>query len=50
MTHERERPDLVPVHRKLTILVAVIAISVVLLLALTLYLYHRFTTGVRVTP
>lgn len=46
----RERPDLQPLRRQLTILVIVIAITVVALLALTVYLYYRFTAGVRVTP
>lgn len=46
----RERPDLHPLRRQLTVLVIVIATAVVTLLSLTVYLYYRFTAGVRVTP
>lgn len=50
MTQKDERPDLRMVRRKLAILVTVIAVTVVCSLALVLFLYSRFTTGVQVTP
>jgi hypothetical protein len=40
------RPDVVEVQKKLLILVSVIVVSVVGLIALTLYLYARFTRGI----
>lgn len=45
-----DRPDLKPLRRQLAILVTVIAVTVLGLLALTIYLYGRFTAGNTVTP
>jgi hypothetical protein len=45
-----DRPDLAPLRKKLVTLVVVIVVAVVGLLALTFYLYQRFTAGVHVTP
>ena len=45
-----ERPDLTRLRRELRVLITAIAIVVLSVLALTAYLYHRFTAGVIVTP
>lgn len=45
-----ERPDLTRVRRELGVLVTVIIVLVLSVLALTVYLFHRFTAGVTVTP
>lgn len=48
--NESPRPDLKRLRRHLALLVAVIAVSVAGLLALTFYLYGRFTAGAVVAP
>lgn len=45
-----EPPDLSPLRRQLAVLITVIVVSVVSLLALTFYLYERFTEGITVAP
>jgi hypothetical protein len=48
--NEPPRPDLKNLRRLLGRLVAVIVVAVIGLLALTFYLYARFTAGVTVAP
>ena len=48
--NETPRPDLIKLRRHLALLVTVIAVTVISLLALTFYLYARFTAGVVVAP
>lgn len=45
-----DRPDLKELRRKLTVLVSVIVVTVITLVAMTFYLYARFSGGGRVTP
>ena len=47
---EPERPDLTQVRREVRVLITVIVVVVASLLALTFYLFHRFTAGITVTP
>jgi hypothetical protein len=47
---DSERPDLKQLRHHLRWLFLVIAVVVAGLVALTLYLYARFTAGVTVTP
>lgn len=49
-TPEPERPDLNRVQREVRVLVTVLVVVVASVLALTVYLFHRFTAGVTVTP
>jgi len=45
-----ERPDLRELRRKLAILVGIIVVVLIALITTTLYLYARYSAGVRVTP
>ena len=47
---EPDRSDLTRVRREVRVLITVIVVVVVSVLALTVYLFHRFTAGVHVTP
>ena len=48
--NEPERSDLTRVQREVRVLITVIVVVVLSLLALTVYLFHRFTAGITVTP
>jgi hypothetical protein len=48
--NESPRPDLKTLRRYLGRLVAIIVVAVIGLLALTFYLYARFTAGIMVAP
>jgi hypothetical protein len=45
-----DRPDLTRVRREVRVLVIVIVVVVASILTLTVYLFHRFTAGITVTP